>query len=187
MRFLSFILYLVARNGIIRSPHYLLLQSNILQAESSQIRRFPEFWFLPLSICTAWSMPASQNRSTLWNLIWSFVSSGTRIPFLPPSDCWFLRESAFLFLLCFFFSSLRVEWFPKIHSSWNLWRLSSGDLPYADGELMLPVEMWMSRASVPPVESPEVFKRHSLRAKTGADFSAATETLLRHNLSVWNH
>ena len=28
----------------------------------------------------------------------------------------------------------------------------------------------------PRVESPEVFKRHSLRAKRGADFSAATET-----------
>lgn len=76
--------------------------SNILQAESSQISLFPEFWFLPLSICTAWSMTASQNRSTLWILMWSFVSSGTRIPSLPPSGCWFLRESAFLFLLCFF-------------------------------------------------------------------------------------
>lgn len=109
---------------------------------------------------------------------WSFVSSGTRTPFLPPSGCWFLRESAFSFLLCcFFFFFFLSE--------------SNGFLRYTvvgvSGDSLLetcPTQMesaccpWKCECQEPQswVESPEVFKRHSLRAKRGADFSAATET-----------
>lgn len=60
---------------------------------------------------------------------------------IPPSVWLLISEGKCIFVPALFFSSLRVKWLPKIHSSWNLWRLSSGDLPYADGELMLPVEM----------------------------------------------
>lgn len=42
------------------SPPFLLCESNFLQAESRQIRRFPEFWVLLLSVHAARSMTASQ-------------------------------------------------------------------------------------------------------------------------------
>lgn len=83
MGFLSFILYLVVRGGIITS----------FSIYSGQVRCFPKFWVPPLNISTVRFIKASQNRSALWDSIWSFVSSGTRILSLPPSDCQFLRES----------------------------------------------------------------------------------------------
>lgn len=170
------------------SPPCLLLQSNFSQAECRQIRRFPEFQVLPLSAHTSRSMTASQNMSTSWNLtgLLCLLGQGLHSSLRLAADFWGKVHFRSCSVVFFFFFSLWVKWFPKIHSGWCLWRLPSGDLPYADGECMLPLELWMSRASVPRWKVQKCSNATAWGPNEGR-ISLQPLKLLRCNLSVWNH
>lgn len=85
------------------SPPCLLLQSNFSQSRVSPDQAFPWIPGLAPQCPHREVHDGISEQEHLMEFNWSFVSSGTRTPFLPPSGCWFLRESAFSFLLCCFF------------------------------------------------------------------------------------
>lgn len=169
------------------SPPCLLLQSNFSQSRVSPDQAFPWIPGLAPQCPHREVHDGISEQEHLMEFNWSFVSSGKKDS-IPPSVWLLISEGKCIFVpaLLFFFFSLWVKWFPKIHSGWCLWRLPSGDLPYADGECMLPLELWMSRASVPGWKVQKCSNATAWGPNEGR-ISLQPLKLLRCNLSVWNH
>lgn len=153
------------------SPPFLLCESNFLQAESRQIRCFPEFQVLLLSVHAMQVHDGISERSTphgiKCGLLALFWDKGSPCSLRLTADFWGKVPLVPALLLFFTFSLSHM--FPEIHSSWRpletlFWRPALREMESA----CCPWNVGMSRASVPPVERPEVGPNAT--AKRGLDF-----------------
>lgn len=101
---------------------------------------------------------------------------------IPPSIWLPISEGKYTLIPALFVS----KWFPKIHSSRNLWGLSSRDQICPDPELMLSLEIWIKNLS-PTSGASRGFKCHRLEVQMWDRFLSSHWTHICHNFSVRNH